>query len=515
MGCCCRLVLLAALRAAANVDLIQNGAIDLEGDAPFLFARRGEPFNYAADWANSSLAREGCWVLRGATGAGERICYAPPAAGGAGHAPSIFDFLRRRAPLAARVDAATAADAGNFDGPNGDAYLEPVERQTGRGTMRWQSAATLAHGADQLDYLVGRGRLPADFRGVADRYRSTAAANVARHVDLDAEGCCYKSSAADHALQHHLHNTLVYLPPPARRRGRAALNPATDWARVEREFFEGRAVVVDDVLAPWALAAARDFVLEATVYNELKHGYVGAYAVDGMTGGVFATITAELRAAMPDLVGDLDLVRFWSYKYANVDRDAQSGIRPHGDMAFVNLNLWVTPDAASLDDAANGMTVFDHGADSLADFEAWQRDDTAARMDALRRETRVAATTVHYRCNRIVLFNSRLIHQTGAPRKPLRFAPGYANRRVNLTWLFGRAAFAARKPGTVYDGRGRFVAAPAAPTPESPPPRMTRAAPDAPLDAAALRALLGRFDDVDPPPATARRNRRSFSLTEL
>lgn len=35
-----------------------------------------------------------------------------------------------------------------------------------------------------------------------------------------------------------------------------------------------------------------------------------------------------------------------------------------------------------------------------------------------------------------------LVHETGAPGKPLAFAPGYANRRINLTWLFGDAAFA-------------------------------------------------------------------------
>ena len=41
---------------------------------------------------------------------------------------------------------------------------------------------------------------------------------------------------------------------------------------------------------------------------------------------------------------------------------------------------------------------------------------------------------VPYRQNRAVIFNSDLFHATA----PLDFKPGYANRRVNVTMLFGR-----------------------------------------------------------------------------
>lgn len=42
--------------------------------------------------------------------------------------------------------------------------------------------------------------------------------------------------------------------------------------------------------------------------------------------------------------------------------------------------------------------------------------------------------SVPYRCNRLVLFKSSLLHKTGRAR----FAAGYLNKRVNLTFLFGR-----------------------------------------------------------------------------
>ena len=38
-----------------------------------------------------------------------------------------------------------------------------------------------------------------------------------------------------------------------------------------------------------------------------------------------------------------------------------------------------------------------------------------------------------YRANRAVIFNSELLHQTNK----VRFKPGYANRRINVTLLYG------------------------------------------------------------------------------
>jgi len=41
---------------------------------------------------------------------------------------------------------------------------------------------------------------------------------------------------------------------------------------------------------------------------------------------------------------------------------------------------------------------------------------------------------VPYRANRAVIFDSDLFHETDV----IRFKPGYENRRINVTLLFGR-----------------------------------------------------------------------------
>ena len=151
-----RFVLLTCARATSSVDLMLKGALNLEGDAPFLFARRGEPFNFARDWANTSIAREGCWIMRergaGPEKANRTICYARPEGFTLSVTPSIFDFILSRAPLVSRVVKAVAAMGANASGLYDDGnQFSGVEDARARGTMLIQSAGSLHHGADQFD----------------------------------------------------------------------------------------------------------------------------------------------------------------------------------------------------------------------------------------------------------------------------------------------------------------------------------------------------------------------------
>mmetsp|Transcript_30789 Transcript_30789/g.56005 ORF Transcript_30789/g.56005 Transcript_30789/m.56005 type:complete len:103 (+) Transcript_30789:156-464(+) len=49
----------------------------------------------------------------------------------------------------------------------------------------------------------------------------------------------------------------------------------------------------------------------------------------------------------------------------------------------------------------------------------------------------VEVVDIPYRQNRCTIFRSNLLHET-APS--LHFKPGYANRRINLTFMFGNSA---------------------------------------------------------------------------
>ena len=66
------------------------------------------------------------------------------------------------------------------------------------------------------------------------------------------------------------------------------------------------------------------------------------------------------------------------------------------------------------------------------DFARYNKDTPAVRQHL--EEVGARSIIVPHKQNRAVLFNSDLFHETGR----LVFKPGYENRRINVTMLFGR-----------------------------------------------------------------------------
>ena len=263
---------LVAVGCPLATTLMHNTTLDAIGDStaepPALFARRGEPFNAALDWAGSALARDGCVsyaVVDPADGAVHERTHCHESARPAGGRGGVFDFAFARAAVATKLVAApekfSPRERAVF-APHGFDPLSTYASPYSRGAY-WQSAGAVDHAADQLDYLVDAGKLPGDFRAVARGYRASVAL-ATNATALDYELCCYFASEAVLRAQYFLFNTLVYYPRPVAAHGRRALNPRVDWADVERRFARGEVVVLDDVLEPWALDAAFAWTLEAT-----------------------------------------------------------------------------------------------------------------------------------------------------------------------------------------------------------------------------------------------------------
>ena len=138
----------------------------------------------------------------------------------------------------------------------------------------------------------------------------------------------------------------------------------------------------------------------------------------------------------------------WSYKYSN-DHSEQSatsqsgshgrasGIKLHSDAARVNLNLWVTPDEANLDPSTGGLSVWDYAVSTLSEFLHFQEHTAQNELSEIIRQVKASVKHVPHRRNRVVMFDSNLVHES----MQINFAPGYENRRINLTWLFGLASF--------------------------------------------------------------------------
>jgi len=211
----------------------------------------------------------------------------------------------------------------------------------------------------------------------------------------------------------------------------AAVNSGNRVAEISQEWRTARPqiVVIDDLLTPEALGKLRRYCLDSKVWRKAyAGGYLGAFPEHGFAPPLLAQIAEELRSVYPAIIEDHPLLHFWAFKY---DSSLQ-GIKKHADFAAVNVNFWITPDEANLDPARGGLVVWDAAAPLDWDFAKYNAGEKDI-LSFLERE-KAKPVTIPYRANRAVIFDSDLFHETDV----IRFKPGYENRRINVTLLFGR-----------------------------------------------------------------------------
>ena len=105
------------------------------------------------------------------------------------------------------------------------------------------------------------------------------------------------------------------------------------------------------------------------------------------------------------------------------------------DFAAVNVNFWITPDTANLNPNTGGLIVYKKEAPLDWGFNAYNpsTEENNRSIRAFLVEHASEKMVVPYAENRVVLFNSNLFHETDN----FEFKPGYENRRINVTMLFG------------------------------------------------------------------------------
>jgi tetratricopeptide (TPR) repeat protein len=191
-------------------------------------------------------------------------------------------------------------------------------------------------------------------------------------------------------------------------------------------------IVIDDFLTPEALYGLRKLCLGSNFWKKsFANGYLGALPEYGFAAPLLAQIGEELPKAFPDVFGEHPLLQLWAFKYGS----GETGVNLHADFAAVNVNFWITPDEANLDSDHGGLVVWDKAAPLDWDFKTYNGNDAAIR--AYLEQAGSEAIVIPYRANRAVIFDSDLFHETDT----IRFRPGYENRRINVTFLYGwRAA---------------------------------------------------------------------------
>lgn len=327
---------------------------------------------------------------------------------------SLMD-LGRTAEAFATFETSTAIRRSLDGEPRDDAYL------LGR-----SSESKLRHDIEQFRHLSARGLLPRQFGDVVSDYEAALAALP----EPSPESHIVDIPDSHLARLAPTYNRLVYrAEAPALAGG--AVSRGLDVSAIEADYHRNEPgfTYFDDLLTPEALASFRRFCLESTVWYSFQYpnGYLGAVVEDGFHFPLLLQTAEELRRALPGIIGDHPLLQAWAYKYD----DTQQGIDVHADFAAVNVNFWITPDDANLDPASGGLVVWDKKAPADWDFKKYNKD--VAAMWNFLEQSGAGRHVIPYKENRVIVFNSDLLHGTDT----IRFRSGYENRRINITLLYG------------------------------------------------------------------------------
>jgi len=279
----------------------------------------------------------------------------------------------------------------------------------------------IRHDCEQLELLERRGKL--------GESGTRALSVLRRYHPLTGDPDRTFAPEGDEALALRQALVPIHYRPDGPFTGRALGD--NDYRRLEEQYrnTDPSVVVIDNFLSAEALAALREFAEEATVWKvTYKHGYHGALLSTGFCPRVLLAIADELRQSMPEVVGPHPLWQGWGFKY---DQRMQ-GISLHADFARVNVNFWITPESGCDDREVGGMVLYDVRAPASWGFQDYNSAD-GGKISAFLETHGARSTRVPYRENRCVMFDSSLFHVTDT----LRFKPGYANRRINVTLLYG------------------------------------------------------------------------------
>jgi len=293
-------------------------------------------------------------------------------------------------------------------------------------SFRFISKPKIRHDIEQLRHLESVSNSPAHFTKLAETYEV-----LDHEIDWPAEENALVLLSDDQRLRiRESYNRPHHIASAPELEG-SALNPDLDADRITKDYFGNAPGVTffDGLLCPEALVSLRRYLMESTIWYDFRHrgGYMGAYLKDGIGCPLLFQIASDLRTTFPDVFKDHHLNQLWAYKYDS----RLSGIGMHADFAAVNVNFWVTPSDANLDPECGGLVVYKAEAPLDWDFKTYNTDEK--RMHDFLKEHESDKVVVPHQQNRILMFNSDLFHQTDT----INFKPGYENRRINVTMLFG------------------------------------------------------------------------------
>ena len=327
-----------------------------------------------------------------------------------------------------KLEAALVQYKKSFELVRGKNPVDPQHK-----SFRLISKAKMKHDIEQFEYLAASGYESEKFQALVNVYKA-----VSSEINWPTnDGEIIPLTDKYQKLLMDTYNRSIHVLEAPELPG-PTLSNTLDIEKITENYFKHDfgLTYFDNFLTPVALASIRHFLLGSTIWFDFFHkgGYMGAYLKDGLACPLFLQIAEEMRTTFPKIFKNHPLKQLWAYKYdsrAYKNDSPLTGINAHADYAAVNVNFWVTPKAANLNSLSGGLVVYNTVAPLEWDSKTFN-NDTEKILEHLE-DNNNEKSVIPYNENRIVIFNSNLIHETDK----FEFKEGYENRRINVTMLFG------------------------------------------------------------------------------
>ncbi len=282
---------------------------------------------------------------------------------------------------------------------------------------------------EQLIYLMEKKLIDSSFQNLVDRYHC-----LLNELNSQVNPVPYTPLTQQQAeLFAGYYDRIIYYTDAPHVSG-SAVNEGLDWKSIEKSYQASSVVYFDDFLTPDTLEGLRKFCLESTVFfRHSEAGFVASYMHEGFNCSLLYQIIAELKRNLPSVLGGLSLNNMWIYRYAS----RGNGVKTHTDDASVTINFWITPDEANLNlNSGSGLVVYDQKQPFDWDWLKYnvQKDDPHIQAQINAFLETAHSLNIPYRCNRAVIFHSKLFHRSD----PFHFRDSFESRRMNVTMLFGK-----------------------------------------------------------------------------
>ena len=309
---------------------------------------------------------------------------------------------------------------------------DQIEQKSNHQRFKIISKAKIEHDIEQFEYLASKNYDIKKFTGLALLYKK-----VASEINWPSDTSLITLNNKYQSLLKDSYNRLIHIVKAPKLK-EEVINNSLNIEQITNDYFnhEFGLTYIDNFLSSKAIESLRDFLLESTIWFNLKqNGYVGAFLREGFANPLIIQIADELKTKFPKIFKNYPINHIWAFKYDSRAKNKKSslrGINVHADFAAINVNFWITPKKANLNPKSGGLIVYDVEAPKEWDFNTFNNDEKRIREEL--KKSQGNTKVIPYNENRAVIFNSNLFHETDS----YEFKEGYENRRINVTLLFGR-----------------------------------------------------------------------------